>query len=252
MRHHKIQELLYKMTTSEEIKEWVSAKTNNFTTIMAKSCLTIDGSEDDHIKKSLNWGSNGLGDRFGRGMFNYTVIHKKGRTTRYSQDIDDTIDNNILQTFVDDSKKGRSGIIGLFIHSLKEKSTSRPIRDDIGIEVRKRSCVVCGSKSAVVCDHKNDLYNDDRVLSENTQNIDDFQALCNHCNLQKRQVCKDERKNRVLFSAKSIPQFSRLKFDFPWEKKEFDLTDKNCKVGTYWHDPLAFMDRIQEMIENKN
>jgi 5-methylcytosine-specific restriction endonuclease McrA len=240
------------MTTNEEIKAWVSLKTDNYTSVLAKSCLTMDGSEDDHIKESLNWGSNGLGDRFGRSMFNYTVIHKNGRTTRYSQDIDDTIDDNILQTFVNESKNARSGIIGLFIHSLKGKSTSRTIRDDIGIEIRKRSCVVCGSKSAVVCDHKNDLYNDDRVLSENTQNIDDFQALCNHCNLQKRQVCKDERKNRVLFSAKSIPQFSRLKFDFTWEKKEFDLTDINCKVGTYWYDPLAFMDRIQEMIENKN
>lgn len=255
MRHHNIQELLYKMTKvsiNDEMRTWVSAKTNNFTTIMAKSCLDVNGGDDEHIKKKMNWGSNGVGDRFGRKMFNYTVIYKNGKTTCYSENDCDVIDDNILKTFVNEARNDGSGIIGLFIHSLRQKTSRHPIRKDIGDEVRKRYCVVCGSRSDVICDHKNDLYNDDRVLNTKTQNIDDFQALCNHCNLQKRQVCKDERKNNVLFSAKSIPQFSRLKFDFPWEKKEFDLTDINCKVGTYWYDPLAFMDRIQEMIETKN
>lgn len=122
--------------TNDEIKSWVSIKTGNYTSALAKSCLAMDGSEDDNIKRTLNWGTNGVGDRFGRQLFNYTVIYKNG--TRYSEDIDDTIDDNILQTFVNETKNVRSGIIGLFIHSLKGKSTSRPIRKDIGIEVRKR------------------------------------------------------------------------------------------------------------------
>lgn len=241
-----------KAVTNDEIKTWISRKTENYTSVLAKSCFTIDGSEEDRIKKTLDWGTNGVGDRFGRQLFNYTVIYKTGRTSRYSEDIDDIIDDNILKTFVDETKNVRSGIIGLFIHSLKGKTTSRPIRKDIGIEVRKRSCVVCGSKSAVICDHKNDLYNDDRVLNEETQNINDFQALCTHCNLQKRQVCKDEKKNGELFSAKTIPQFARLNIDFQWERKVFDLTDINCKVGTYWYDPLEFMDRVQEVIDKAN
>lgn len=49
---------------------------------------------------------------------------------------------------------------------------------------------ICGSKSHLVTDHKNDLYNDIRVLNSKTQTVDDFQCLCNHCNLQKRQISK--------------------------------------------------------------
>ena len=39
-------------------------------------------------------------------------------------------------------------------------------------------CIVCGSASDIVIDHKNDLYNDPRVLNSDTQVPDDFQTLC--------------------------------------------------------------------------
>src|SRR5210317_1518652 len=61
----------------------------------------------------------------------------------------------------------------------------RPIRNDIHKYHKNKGCVVCGSTSDLVTDHKNDLYNDSRVLNTKTQTIDDFQCLCNHCNLQK-------------------------------------------------------------------
>jgi len=102
------------------------------------------------------------------------------------------------------------------------------------------SCVVCGSKTEIVCDHKNDLYNDVRVLNSNTQCINDFQPLCNHCNLQKRQVCKNEINTQKIYSAKNIPQFKIIPFEFPWEKKVFDVNNIQCKVDTYWHDPVEF------------
>lgn len=63
---------------------------------------------------------------------------------------------------------------------------NRPIRKDIEKYHKQMGCVVCGSKSQLVTDHKNDVYNDPRVLDTNTQTKDDFQCLCTHCNLQKR------------------------------------------------------------------
>jgi 5-methylcytosine-specific restriction endonuclease McrA len=53
---------------------------------------------------------------------------------------------------------------------------------------------MCGSHSNTVIDHKNDLYNDETVLNVDTQTIDDFQVLCTHCNLLKRQISIDEKK----------------------------------------------------------
>ena len=110
-------------------------------------------------------------------------------------------------------------------------------------------CVVCGSRSDIVCDHKNDLYNDERVLSGATQDLSDFQPLCNHCNLQKRQVCKKEREDNAIYSVKNIPQFQIYDLDFPWEKKNFDISCPNTKTDTYWYDPVEFMRKTQRYIK---
>ena len=107
-----------------------------------------------------------------------------------------------------------------------------------------KCCVVCGSTAEIVCDHKNDLYNDERVLNVKTQLVDDFQPLCNHCNLQKRQVCKQEINAQKIYSAKNIPQFKIIPFVFPWEKKVFNVNNIQCKVDTYWHDPVEFNRKI--------
>ena len=41
---------------NDEMRLWVLQKTNNFTTIMSKSCLDINGGDDEHIKKKMNGG----------------------------------------------------------------------------------------------------------------------------------------------------------------------------------------------------
>ena len=33
-------------------------------------------------------------------------------------------------------------------------------------------------------------------------------------------------------------------FDFPWEKKHFDLKDINTKKDTFWYDPVEFNNKI--------
>tara|TARA_B100001063_G_scaffold82841_1_gene77247 strand:- start:2169 stop:2780 length:612 start_codon:yes stop_codon:yes gene_type:complete len=121
---------------------------------------------------------------------------------------------------------------------------SRPIRKDIHTFHKKMGCVVCGSHSDLVTDHKNDLYNDPRVLCQDTQTIDDFQCLCNHCNLQKRQVSKKTKQTGKRIGATTIPSLAIFGVDFVEGDETFDETNINAMVGTYWYDPVDFMKKL--------
>ena len=83
-----------------------------------------------------------------------------------------------------------------------------------------------------------------RVLDTKTQDLSDFQPLCNHCNLQKRQIAREEEETKKIYSAKNIQRYKKYNFEFPWEKKAFDKTDINCKNDTYWFDPVEFENKI--------
>lgn len=125
----------------------------------------------------------------------------------------------------------------------------RPIRKDIHDHHKLIGCVVCGSRSDLVTDHKNDLYNDPRVLNAKTQTIDDFQCLCNHCNLQKRQISKKTKEIGKRIGATTIPSLAIFGVDFIEGNETFDETNINAMVGTYWYDPVEFMKKIKEKME---
>ena len=124
----------------------------------------------------------------------------------------------------------------------------RPIRKDIHAHHKATGCVVCGSHSDLVTDHKNDLYNDPRVLEATTQTIDDFQCLCNHCNLQKRQVSKTTKETGRRVGATTIPSLAIWGVDFVEGDETFDESDVNAMVGTYWYDPVEFMKKLKQKI----
>ena len=125
---------------------------------------------------------------------------------------------------------------------------SRPIRKDIHEYHKKMGCVVCGSHSDLVTDHKNDLYNDPRVLDAKTQTIDDFQCLCNHCNLQKRQVSKKTNELGKRIGATAIPSYAIFGIDFVEGDETFDEKDINAMVGTYWYDPVEFARKLKNKL----
>ena len=127
---------------------------------------------------------------------------------------------------------------------------SRPIRPDIEKHHKAMGCVVCGSRSDLVTDHKNDLYNDLRVLDAKTQTIDDFQCLCNHCNLQKRQISKKTKEIGKRIGATTIPSLAIFGIDFVEGDESIDESDVNAMVGTYWYDPVEFMKKIKEKMIN--
>jgi hypothetical protein len=215
-------------------EELVIEATNNFTKILS----TIEIKEK---YSELYWGGNGVGDRWAGKKFNYSVIYSKKKPCLYSENNDDKIPQEILEKFLKNNKG--IGIIGIFVHSKRTNNQNRQIRKNIHKEITGLSCVVCGTQNTI-CDHKNDLYNDERVLNLKTQLITDFQPLCNHCNLQKREICKMERQTMKLYSAKNIQRYKIYPFEFPWEKKVFDINDIYCKDGTYWFDPVEFDRKI--------
>ena len=222
------------MTETKSIEELVLELSDNYTKIISITEIK------NHPK--LYWGGNGIGDRWVNKKFNYSVVYNMRNPKTYSEYDTDEIPNELLTSFKQ-SNKG-AGIIGIFVFSKRQNIQKRPIRKDIIKEITANSCVVCGSKSDIICDHKNDMYNDNDVLDSSKQCIDDFQALCNHCNLQKRQIFKDEDKNQKIYSAKNIKRYTNLPFEFPWEKKTFDKTDLFCKKDTYWYDPVEFEMKI--------
>jgi 5-methylcytosine-specific restriction endonuclease McrA len=125
----------------------------------------------------------------------------------------------------------------------REKFKSRPIRDDIrkGLLKNNKTCCHCGAHKDLCIDHKNDMYNDDRVLNKETQSADDFQVLCNRCNKDyKHQANEREKKTRIVHSIKdlNLMPYSNDKFIYPWESaiKKYDESDINCKIYTYWYD----------------
>ena len=207
---------------------------HSFTEIISVECLNENG---------IRWGNNGVGSRLFP-SHNYSVIYSTGKTKTYSDDIDDVLNCQLVSSFMSCRQKikKQSGIIGVFIHSIKDKHglKKRPIRTEINKKCKKNLCVVCGTSSDVVPDHKNDLYNDERVLSIKTQKEDDFQTLCTHCNLRKRQVAKIEKETQKIYSAKNIPQFQFYNFTFPWEFHHYDVSNPKCKEHSYWYDPIEF------------
>jgi len=116
-----------------------------------------------------------------------------------------------------------------------------PISKDISNKIKESCCVICSSDFDIICDYKNDLYNDERVLNIETQTLEDFQALCEGHYIHKLQICKKEIETQKIYSIKNIPQFRMLyNFEIPWEKKIFDINNKLTKLDTYWYDPIEF------------
>lgn len=168
----------------------------------------------------LRWGNNGIG-RHGVYYGDNRYIWEKSGTRKITA----------LRT---------NGFSDDFLYG-----ASRPIRSDIHQFYKRQACVVCGSRSSLVTDHKNDLYNDPRVLDLKTQTLHDFQCLCNHCNLQKREIAKKTKMTGKRYGATQIPQVACFGIDFISGDDTFDPDDPDAMVGTYWYDPVEFMKQLK-------
>jgi len=105
----------------------------------------------------------------------------------------------------------------------------------IPVEVRKwlttgKPCVMCGTTSRVVADHK-----DGNKQPLPAPGADDFQVLCQHCNTVKREICKKCVSTGFRFDAKTIG------YTVSWTEgaERFQPRYPRCR-GCYWYSPLAF------------
>ena len=222
---------------SDVISE-VKKLTNNYTTI-----LSLEDAKRLKLHKGVG---NGTGDRqLICKLFCSTYIYGD-KTSPKTYPID--IDLSEFDTLFSDYKQNRRnsgilmnrGVCGFFIHhEITSTVTNRPIRQDIRDHYRQCVCIVCGT-SKTICDHKNDLYNDERVLHRSTQTLDDFQPLCNGCNLRKRAVMvKTLRDNQRQPPPPMI--LNTFGISFTQGDESLDRNDIHAMVGTYWYDPVAFI-----------
>lgn len=230
---------------NEDLINNIKQKSNNFKDIIPREELGLSG--------------NGTGNRWCNAIFIYTVIYLNSRNFRtFNNNIDKDIDidedkitkfrENFKEKHKEDIEKqviNKNSIIGIMIHSINDNKETRPISSKIKRELKNKGCTMCGSHNETVIDHKNDLYNDKKVLNVNDQTVDDFQILCNHCNLLKRQISIDEKKNKKIYSAKNLDRFQIYDFEFPWEKIYFDVTNKDIKNCSLWYDPIEFQRKIR-------
>lgn len=152
----------------------------------------------DELKKHPDFGktnkddscipNNGTGwNRTVGKYFKFTLVRDKGKTTAFKFD-------------------GYN-----FDYSHK----NRYIRKDIRKALEHSRCAHCGVKGKKMeIDHKNGRYNDDNVLSSDTQNLSDFQPLCGNCNKLKRSACKKCKETGLRYDAQFLGYpFSQLDGD---------------------------------------
>lgn len=181
----------------------------------------------------LNWGNNGIGSRFARKKLNYGVLYKNKKVKIYSEYITDIIDEKEIETFFIYNILPRVGIVGIKVFGLrKQKLPSRYISPTIRNGFIDKRCVVCGTSNDIVIDHKDGLYIEE-ILSTK-----DFQVLCNHCNLVKRERYKlmKETNNIDSITSKTIPHL----------KIFCDIINEEYINNTFWYDPCAFTKRIAD------
>jgi len=196
--------------------------------------------------KELDWGDNGIGNRWCDKKLNYIAIPRYRNPIMYTdaeEDIKDYID--IINKFKNEYNGTDKGIIGIKILSIRTTTDSRYIKKEIKDHYKNKQCTICGSTSEIVVDHKNDYYDDTRVLDSKNQTLDDFQSLCNHCNLLKRQNTKKEKETGVIYSAANIPQFKCF-------EKEILLLEKLLpeRCYSYHYDSIKYMERVKYITLN--
>jgi hypothetical protein len=222
-----------------------------------KTTRFVNVSEFVEDYAELKFGNGGGWSRFdgdfGR-KYKVCIVRQNGKL-RFSWDADEDQIERLNQELEDEGyssfAKGTS-IMLIKICGVQDNSSARPIRQDIRDALKIKPCVVCGTNSQIEIDHKNGLYNDPRVLDAKTQTVDDFQPLCKHCNDQKRQTCVWQKKNNKRYPATLIPQISIFNIDYTEGDETLDITNVNSLVGTYWYDPVDFMNKVKEQfIKNK-
>jgi hypothetical protein len=234
---------------SSKIKTFIKLSEFDSNTSMSRIVDIVEFDKPPYL--ALKFGNGGSWCRMDSSFakqYKYVTRKKNGKIT-YSWTPTDDERVLVEQDFQQNKKivngKGNK-ITHIKIYGVQNKEIfTRRIREDIRKYYANSVCVVCG-RSDVEIDHKNGLYNDPRVLTLETQTIDDFQPLCQHCNLQKRQSMVYSKETGKRYPATKIPQLKIFEIDFVDGGEAYDINDPNAMNGTYWYDPVSFMKEIKK------
>jgi 5-methylcytosine-specific restriction endonuclease McrA len=197
----------------------------------------------------LQLGNGGSWCRFDNIKYKCFTIKNNGKI-RFTKDFTDCEKQQIKHQYaelVQPKEKGNT-IKYIKFCGYSKLNTGRPISQKIRDHFRNKSCVSCGTTSNIEVDHKNGLYNDIKVLQTLTQTIDDFQPLCRHCNQVKRESIKKMKETGVRPSALDIPILKIFNIDYTTGNEIYDENDPNWGIGTYWYDPIKFMEYIKNSL----
>ena len=117
--------------------------------------------------------------------------------------------------------------------------SDKSIRNDIINKIKKKRCLLLGTKINTEVDHKNRRYNDPRVNNKKTQKSTDFQPLGQAANKAKRQFCKDCKKTNKRFDAKILG----FKQSFSQGGEDYLDSVDGC-IGCFWYDVKDFREKI--------
>lgn len=226
-------------------------KLGNFCQIKGSTRLVCVNEFVNEYKK-LALGNGGSWCRFDFLSKKYKVMTiKKNGKFRFSKGFTDEEENELKKFYIPPliqiDKKGNS-IKYIKFCGFNNQQFNRSIAKHIRDFYVNMPCVVCGNSDTEI-DHKNGLYNDQRVLNPKTQKIEDFQPLCRHCNQQKREVVKKMKKTGIRPSALDIPQLSIFGIPYTKGDESYDENDVNWGEGTYWNDPIKFMEELNYLIK---
>jgi hypothetical protein len=93
----------------------------------------------------------------------------------------------------------------------------------------------------LVCVFKNDLHKNTNL---HTQTLDQFHVLCKGCCRQKYRATQETIRIGKRYGATNIPMLKVLGIDFISGDEHFNKNDVNALVGTYWYDPVEFINQI--------
>lgn len=120
---------------------------------------------------------------------------------------------------------------------------SNYIRGDIQRIIHAQPCAMCGSVHKIQTDHKNGRKDDKRVWNKDTQLLSDFQPLCQHDNLRKKNICERCIKTGLRPDARKITLLRKCPFGWSEGGEKYD-TKYGCK-GCIWYDVLDFLGKYE-------
>ena len=132
-------------------------------------------------------------------------------------------------------EKVYSGDGGYHLHAVRtvgfRKELLKKPSNDVVKEIRSRRCAICSTGTNITLDHKN-------PRKKQSLKLEDYQALCRHCNSTKREQCKRCINTGIRFDAKV------LGYTISWFKgsKYYD-PNLGCD-GCYFHDPILFNSKL--------